>query len=65
MSSEILKAKSFCHEHIKYLEQVQELIKKFMVNKEQFIYANSKCPCLLNTLKPISLLLIAINRTRE
>lgn len=44
MASEIMGAKAFCSEHIKFLEQMQELIKKFMVNKEQFIFANSKCP---------------------
>lgn len=42
MQGEITHAKTFCNEHIKFLEQIQELVKKFMINKEQFIFANSK-----------------------
>jgi len=42
MQGEILNATMFCKEHSRFLEQTMLLIKKFMVNKEQFVFANSK-----------------------
>lgn len=42
MQAEIMHAKQFFKDHAQFLEQTMELIKKFMVNKEQFIFANRK-----------------------